>query len=99
MGRFHRLGETDRAPVRIEIDGASVLALAGDTVQVAILTHAGALRENEFDHKPRAGFCLMAACQDCLVWTVAGEQLRACSTEVIEGMRIVTKGTTWQIEP
>jgi predicted molibdopterin-dependent oxidoreductase YjgC len=99
MGRFHRLGETDRAPVRIEIDGASVLALAGDTLQVAILTHAGSLRRNEFDGGPRAGFCLMAACQDCLVWTVAGEQLRSCSTEVEEGMRIVTRGPAWQIEP
>ncbi len=99
MGRFVRLAETDRPPVSLEIDGTMVTALAGDTVQVAILTNGFALRESEFGDGLRAGFCLMAACQDCWVWTVEGERLRGCSTEVAAGMRIVTKGSTWQIEP
>jgi predicted molibdopterin-dependent oxidoreductase YjgC len=91
MGRFQRLAETDRPAVRLEIDGAAVTALAGDTLQVAILTNAGVLRESEFGDGMRAGFCLMAACQDCWVWTTSGERLRACSTEVADGMRIVTR--------
>jgi D-hydroxyproline dehydrogenase subunit gamma len=99
VARFRRLAETDRPPVRLEIDGVTVSALAGDTLQVAILTQAGALRESEFGDGMRAGFCLMAACQDCWVWTVSGERLRACSTEVAEGMRIVTRGAQWRLEP
>ena len=99
MARFRRLAETDRPPVRIEIDGVTVSALTGDTLQVAILTHAGTLRESEFGDGMRAGFCLMAACQDCWVWTASGERLRACSTEVAEGMRIVTRGAPWRLEP
>ncbi len=95
VSRFRRLAETDRPPVRLEIDGVSVIALAGDTLLVAILTHGGALRDSEFGDGPRAGFCLMAACQDCWVWTADGERLRACSTEIAEGLRIITKGSPW----
>jgi predicted molibdopterin-dependent oxidoreductase YjgC len=99
MPRFRRLAETARAPVPIEIDGVAVTALAGDTLQVAILTHSDALRDSEFDAGRRAGFCLMAACQDCWVWTAEGERLRACSTEVAPGMRILTTGAPWPLEP
>ncbi len=91
-GLFHRLDERARPPVRIEVDGRMVTALRGDTVLVALLTHGARLRENEFDGGPRAGFCLMGACQECWVWTVEGGRLRSCSTEVAEGMRLVTTG-------
>ncbi|HCV75331.1 MAG TPA: NAD(FAD)-dependent dehydrogenase, partial [Pseudomonas sp.] len=33
---------------------------------------------------------LMGACQDCWVWTADGERLRACGTEVREGLQILT---------
>ena len=70
--QFRRLGERDRAPVRIVVDGVAIEALAGDTLQVAMLTAGRRLRESEFGDGPRAGFCLMSACQDCLVWSVDG---------------------------
>jgi predicted molibdopterin-dependent oxidoreductase YjgC len=88
--RFVRLGETDRKPVRIQIDGRPAGALEGDTLMVAVLGNVGQLRESEFGDGKRAGFCLMGACQDCWVWTAAGERLRACTTVVEEGMHIVT---------
>ncbi len=97
--QFRRLGETARPEVRLEVDGVPVTALAGDTLMVAVLTAGARLRESEFGDGPRAGFCLMGACQDCWVWTAAGERLRACGTEVAEGMRIVTEGTAWSSEP
>ena len=92
---LHRLGERERARVSLTIDGAASTALAGDTLLVAILTARGRLRVNEFDGMPRAGFCLMGACQDCVVWSEDGEQLRACTTPVAEGMRISTGLPTW----
>ncbi len=88
--RFVRLAETARAPVRFRIDGREVEALAGDTLMVALLNHSRHLRYSEFGDGKRAGFCLMGACQDCWVWTVDGERLRACTTVVAEGMHIVT---------
>jgi predicted molibdopterin-dependent oxidoreductase YjgC len=95
--RFVRLAETSRPRVRIVIDGHTVEALRGDTLMVAVLSHARELRESEFGDGKRAGFCLMGACQDCWVWTADGERLRACTTVVAEGMHIVTKQTeaTW----
>lgn len=93
-GRFVRLSETSRRPVTIEVDGEAVAALEGDTILVAILNHKGYLRDAEFGDvtvaKHRAGFCLMGACQDCLVWTVEGDKLQACSTDVTEGLAVVT---------
>lgn len=89
-GRFRRLAETDRREICFTIDGHPVSALAGDTLMVAMLTAGSALRDSEFGDGRRAGFCLMAACQDCWVWTARGERLRACSTEVREGLSIIT---------
>ena len=37
----------------------------------------------------RAGFCLMAACQDCWVRLADGRRLRACSTPVEPGMAVI----------
>jgi len=88
--RFIRLAETDRARVRIVIDGQMVAALVGDTLMVAMLNNVRHLRESEFGDGKRSGFCLMGACQDCWVWTAAGERLRACTTVVEEGMHILT---------
>jgi len=89
-GRFRRLAETGRSEVRFTVDGQPISALAGDTLMVAMLTAGSALRDSEFGDGRRAGFCLMAACQDCWVWTAAGERLRACSTEISEGLSILT---------
>ena len=88
--RFRRLAETDRAAVEVTVDGHPISALAGDTLMVAMLTSGSALRDSEFGDGTRAGFCLMAACQDCWVWTAAGERLRACSTEVSAGLSVLT---------
>jgi predicted molibdopterin-dependent oxidoreductase YjgC len=90
-GRFVRLAETQRRAVMIVVDGKPVQALEGDTVLVAILGALGHVRTSEFGDGKRAGFCLMGACQDCWVWTVAGERLRACSTALTQGMAISTQ--------
>ena len=96
-GRFVRLAETARARVTIIVDGKPVEALQGDTLLVAILSALGHLRTSEFGDGNRAGFCLMAACQDCWVWTAGGARLRACSTFVVDGMAISTQQpeTSW----
>lgn len=89
-GRIVRLSETERAPVTFHLDGRRCQALTGDTVLTAILLHAGAVRAQEFGPEWRAGFCLMGACQDCWVWQENGVRLRACSTPLTEGMRLLT---------
>lgn len=89
--RFVRLAETDRPSFTLQIDGESATALAGDTLLVALLTHGRRVRDSEFGDGPRAGFCLMGACQDCWVWTPDGDRLRACSTVAEAGMSVLTR--------
>jgi predicted molibdopterin-dependent oxidoreductase YjgC len=89
---LHRVAEKSRAPVHFTIDGLPATALQGDTVLTAILTQRAQLRRNEFSHEPRAGFCLMGACQDCWVMAASGDRLRACTTFVTEGMDLTTGG-------
>ncbi|WP_407310053.1 (2Fe-2S)-binding protein [Pseudomonas sp. nanlin1] len=97
--RFVRLGERRRPTVTLQVDGQAIEALQGDTLMVALLTQGDSLRGSEFDPGRRAGFCLMGACQDCWVWTRAGERLRACSQEVRAGLDILTTQpeATWPL--
>jgi len=95
--RFVRLNEIDRATVNFVIDGHPATALQGDTLLTAILQQGDHVRRSEFGGEKRAGFCLMGACQDGWVWTAEGGRLRACSTEVAEGMAVSTQAPelTW----
>jgi predicted molibdopterin-dependent oxidoreductase YjgC len=90
-GQFRRLAERERRRIAFTLDGVETEALEGDTVLTAILAARGHLRIAEFTETPRAGFCLMGACQDCWVGTADGTALRACTSYVAEGMAIVTR--------
>jgi len=89
--QFTRLVERDRPRVRFVVDGRDCEALAGDTLLTALLTNGRRLRTSDFGDEPRAGFCLMGACQDCWVAFEDGTRARACTTFVTEGMRIATR--------
>ena len=88
--QFKRHAETERQPIQFSVDGMTTSALEGDTVLTAILNHGKKLRNLEFSGEPRAGFCLMGACQDCWVWLVDGQRIRACTTFVSEEMKVIT---------
>ncbi|HEX7911177.1 MAG TPA: (2Fe-2S)-binding protein [Paraburkholderia sp.] len=89
--QFMRVAETQRAPLRFFLDGLEVTALQGDTLLTAVLMQQRRVRDSEFSGAPRAGFCLIGACQDCWMRTEDGRRLRACSTLVTEGMRVLTQ--------
>lgn len=91
-GQFHRLVPRDGASIPFTIDGVPAEARAGDLLLTAILLHRLALRRFEFGEADRAGFCLMAACQDCWVSLADGQRTRACTTLVEPGMAIIIDG-------
>ncbi|MEN3381400.1 MAG: hypothetical protein V7608_1444 [Hyphomicrobiales bacterium] len=91
-GLFHRLVPRDGASIPFTIDGAPAEAREGDLLLTAILLHRAALRRFEFGDGNRAGFCLMAACQDCWVSLADGRRLRACTTRIEPGMAVVIDG-------
>ena len=88
--QLRRLAEKNRNSVGFWLDGRPATACEGDTVLTAMLLHGNLLRRNEFSGEPRAGFCLMGACQDCWVICEDGARLRACSTFIAEGMRLLS---------
>ena len=90
MGRLVRLGQGDQPRVAVNVDGAPIEARAGESVLAAVLTARSALGTRDFESLPRAGFCLMGACQDCWIWTEDGTRLQACLTPVSEGMRLLS---------
>ena len=89
--QFVRIAETGRAPLRFYIDGDEASALQGDTLLTAVLMQQRRVRNSEFSGAPRAGFCLIGACQDCWMRTEDGKRLRACSTLVTPGLRVLTR--------
>jgi len=91
-GQFVRLSETERPEITLHVNGEPVTALAGDTVLTALMLAGVSVRQFEFGDAARAGFCLMGACQDCWVKQEDGGSLRACSTYVREGLRLITGG-------
>ena len=90
-GLLVRVAALDRGRVRITIDGRPTEALQGDTVLTALLSQGHQLRRSDFSAEPRAGFCLMGACQDCWVSTTEGQRFRSCSTLVRDGMDLLTQ--------
>jgi predicted molibdopterin-dependent oxidoreductase YjgC len=83
-------GLAPRDEIAFTLDGHACTTLEGDTVLTAILTQGERLRESDFSDAPRAGFCLMGACQDCWVQLESGERLRACTTPLVPGMQLRT---------
>ena len=88
---LQRLSVMTRQPIAFEIDGQACTGFEGDTVLTAVLTQGDRLRCTEFSHSPRAGFCLMGACQDCWMDSADGQRLRACSTLLTAGLRLITR--------
>ncbi|MFP3848219.1 (2Fe-2S)-binding protein [Pseudomonas sp. W5-01] len=90
MALLKRLAERDRAVLPFTLDGQPASGLQGDTVLTAVLTAEDSLRGSDFSGEPRAGFCLMGACQDCWVKLGDGRRVRACST-LLEANVCVTR--------
>jgi predicted molibdopterin-dependent oxidoreductase YjgC len=84
--QFRRVAARAGRQVTLSFEGAAIRATAGDSILAALLENGALIRRLEFGGEPRAGFCLMGACQDCWVWSAEGGRVRACTTEVADGM-------------
>lgn len=88
---FQRVG-TSGGDVVISVDGARVTAQAGDTVAAALLA-AGLTptRTTPVSGAPRAPYCMMGACFECLVTVDDIGNRQGCLIPVREGMRVETQ--------
>jgi len=89
---FRRLPDAAGAVVAITIDGLPFAARAGDSVAAALLL-AGRMRTGAtaVSGKPRAPYCGMGVCFECLVTIDGVESRQGCLVAVRDGMRIETQ--------
>ena len=88
---FKRLGDTGTA-VTLKVDGKPIHARTGDTVAAAMLA-AGVdhCRTTPVTGAPRAPYCLMGVCFDCLVTIDGVGSRQGCLVPVREGMTVETQ--------
>lgn len=84
--------ETQRGrAVTITVDGVPLQAYLGETIAGALLANGRRAWRRTEGGQPRGLFCGMGICFDCTV-TVDGEpNLRACMTQVADGMVVETE--------
>lgn len=90
---FARLpGPAKAASVTLTIDGERIVARDGDTVASALLA-AGrqAIRRSAVSGEPRAPYCQMGVCFECLVEIDGMADRQACLVPVRNGMVVTTE--------
>ena len=74
--------------VRVLVDGTELLLPEGANLAAALLAAGvGVFRHTPVSGAPRAPFCMMGACFDCLV-EIDGVERQACMVEVTEGLSV-----------
>lgn len=88
---FKRLTDAGKN-VALTVDGRAVECRAGDTVAAALLA-AGIehCRTTPVSGAPRAPYCLMGVCFDCLVTIDGVGSRQACLVQVRDGMAVETQ--------
>jgi D-hydroxyproline dehydrogenase subunit gamma len=86
---FRRRPDAPAAAVTVTVEGRTVCVPAGATAAAAFLL-AGfpSIRETPARNTPRAPYCLMGICYDCLAEIDGVPNRQACMVTVAEGMRI-----------
>ena len=88
---FKRLAEAGPA-LTITVDGRAVSARSGDTVAAALLANGiYHCRTTPVTGAPRAPYCLMGVCFDCLVTIDGVGSRQACLVPVRDGMAVETQ--------
>jgi predicted molibdopterin-dependent oxidoreductase YjgC len=96
---FRRLHELADA-VTITVDGAPLKVGAGETVAAALLATANPIcRQTPATGAPRAPFCMMGVCFDCLMEIDGVPNRQACLVEVREGMAVRRQARPTPVTP
>lgn len=85
--RFKRLTLPTSTIVNFRYGDMAVTAVEGDTVAAALLAHGiDFTRLTPVNQTPRAPFCMMGSCFDCLMEIDGIPNQQACQVLVVEGM-------------
>ena len=88
---FRRHTEARRPALTIRIDGVAIEAREGDSVAAAMLAVGHLIaRKTPVSGAPRAPYCLMGVCFECLVTVDGVGNQQGCMVLVRDGMCIET---------
>ena len=88
---FKRLAESGPT-LTLMVDGRAVTARAGDTVAATLLANGiDHCRTTPVSGAPRAPYCLMGVCFDCLVTIDGVGSRQACLVPARDGMTVETQ--------
>ncbi len=86
---FKRLFPLDTATVAVKVEGKTVIVAVTDSVATAVYAAGyGHMHRSPVSGEPRAPYCMMGVCFECLVEIDGEPNHQACMTPVREGMRI-----------
>jgi len=86
---FRKLHDPGANTVTVHVDGHAMTAEAGESVAAVLLRlPEGWSRKTPVSQSPRAPFCMMGVCFECLVEIDGQGSVQACMTPVRDGMRI-----------
>lgn len=97
---FRRLPDANGRSVTLTVDGQTVSACETDSVAAALIA-AGILacRTTPVSGAPRAPYCLMGVCFECLVTIDGVGSRQACLVRVREGMQVETQRGARSVGP
>jgi predicted molibdopterin-dependent oxidoreductase YjgC len=86
---FRKLPESGAPALMLTIDGEAVTATPGETVAAVLLRQPRpASRTTPVHESPRAPFCMMGVCFDCLAIVDGVASTQTCLVTVREGMQV-----------
>jgi|SRR4029453_10692345 D-hydroxyproline dehydrogenase subunit gamma len=85
---FKELPERAANTVSVTVDGRVLQVPSTFTAAAAVLLHGGISRTTPVSGSPRAPYCMMGVCFDCLMEIDGVPNRQACLVPVAEGMRI-----------
>lgn len=86
---FRKLPESGAPALTLTIDGEAVTATPGETVAAVLLRQPRpASRTTPVHESPRAPFCMMGVCFDCLAIVDGVASTQTCLVTVREGMQV-----------
>ena len=89
---FRRLRDAQARTIEVLLDGRKIEARVGDSVAAALLAEGvNVTRASAVSGAPRAPYCMMGVCFECLVTIDGVGNRQGCMISVSDGMVIETQ--------
>ncbi|SAI72675.1 Uncharacterised protein [Bordetella ansorpii] len=97
---FRKLDDPGAPALTLTIDGQPVQASPGETVAAVLLRQSQpASRTTPVHESPRAPYCMMGVCFDCLAIVDGVASTQTCLTTVREGMQVLRQMGKRSVQP